>query len=121
MFSFRSMCVSAALVCAALSLPATAAAQTPDLHSQLDALFNKGGYGPRGVQMEWQADGESYAILEPATNGKGIDIAAYDPATGKRSVLVSAAQLIPQGANAPLQIHGYSWSADRKKMLIFTN
>jgi dipeptidyl-peptidase-4 len=120
-FSFRSMCVSAALVCAALSLPATAAAQTPDLHSQLDALFNKGGYGPRGVQMEWQADGESYAILEPATNGKGIDIAAYDPATGKRSVLVSAAQLIPQGASAPLQIHGYSWSADRKKMLIFTN
>jgi dipeptidyl-peptidase 4 len=120
-FSFRSMCVSAALACAALSLPATAAAQTPDLHSQLDALFNKGGYGPRGVQMEWQADGESYAILEPATNGKGIDIAAYDPATGKRSVLVSAAQLIPQGASAPLQIHGYSWSADRKKMLIFTN
>ena len=121
MFRFRSVCVSAALACAALSLPASAAAQTPDMNSQLNALFNKGEYAPHGVQMEWQQDGNSYAILEPAAGGKGIDIAAYDPATGARSVLVSAAQLVPQGGTTPLQIHGYSWSADRKKLLIFTN
>jgi dipeptidyl-peptidase-4 len=132
-FSFRSVCVPAVALAAALSVPALALAQAPDvnkktdpdqqreLHQQLEALFNSGAYASHGVQMEWQRDGESYAILEPAAGGKGVDIAAYDPATGKRSVLVSAAQLIPQGASAPLQIHGYSWSADRKKLLIFTN
>ena len=117
----RSLCVHVVLMLAALSLPAAAAAQTPDLHQQLDALFNKGAYSQHGVQMEWQKDGQTYAILEPAPGGKGIDIVGYDAATGARSVLVAAAQLIPKGASAPLEIHGYSWSGDGKKLLIFTN
>jgi dipeptidyl-peptidase-4 len=120
-FASRSACLPAALLCAALSLPVMSVAQTPDLHTQLDSLFNKGAYQAHGVQMEWQKDGETYAIVEPSADRKGAEIVSYDAATGARSVLVSAAQLTPAGASAPLQIHGYAWSADRKKLLIFTN
>jgi dipeptidyl-peptidase-4 len=91
------------------------------LSTQLDEIFNKHEYGSENVQLAWQNDGDAYTILEPAHGGKGVDIVAYDTATGKRSVLVSAADLTPAGAQEPLGIAGYAWSADKKKLLVFTN
>lgn len=123
MLSLKSawMC-SLALVAATLPLSAAAQAPAPpDLSAQLDTLFNKRAYQTKSVQLAWQKDGEIYTILEPAAHGTGKDIVAYDSATGRRSVLISAAQLTPAGATAPLAIDGYSWSPDRKKLLIFTN
>ncbi len=92
-----------------------------NLHDQLDAVFNKHAYPMKNIQLAWQKDGEIYTILEPPAGGKGMDIVAYDTASGKRSVVVSAAQLTPKDAKAPLDIDAYSWSDDRKKLLIFTN
>lgn len=105
------------------ALPIVLAAQParPDLNAQLDALFNKHAYQTKSVQLAWQQDGQIYTILEPAAGGKGMDIVAYDSASGKRSVLIPAAQLKPDGAAEPLHIDGYSWSADRTKLLIYTN
>ena len=128
----RSVFAPVAALVTALSLSVCGAAEKPDLHQQLDTMFNKGAYMPQQVHMEWQQDGQSYANVEPAPGGKGMEIAAYDAATGKRTVIVSAAQLVPaQGAGqtgtgqagtaGPLAIHGYSWSGDGKKLLIFTN
>jgi dipeptidyl-peptidase-4 len=103
-----------------LALPVFSAdAQT--LSQRLDAMFNKREFNGKTVQLAWQADGEAYTILEPAAGGKGVDIVAYETASGKRSVLVSAAQLTPAGAKEPLGIESYSWSADWKKLLVFTN
>jgi dipeptidyl-peptidase-4 len=118
--------VKTALLCSLLSatFSLTLAAQPtprPDLGAQLDTLFNKHAYETESVQLAWQKDGEIYTILEPAAGGKGMDIVAYDSASGQRSVLISAAQLTPAGAAAPLDIQGYSWPADRSKLLIFTN
>ena len=98
--------------------------QTPaqTLAQQLNAIFNTHAYGSKSVQLAWQNGGDNYTILEPAASGKGTDIVAYDTASGKRSVPISAAQLVPADrATGPLNIEGYSWSADRKKLLIFTN
>ena len=92
------------------------------LSPQLDAIFNKHVYTEKSVQLAWLNDGDAYTILEPAANGgKGMDIVAYETASGKRSVLVSAAKLVPQGAQEPLTIEGYFWSADKNKLLIYTN
>jgi dipeptidyl-peptidase-4 len=96
------------------------------LAKELDAIFNRGVYRARSVQFAWQNDGEIYTILEPSPKGRGTDIVGYDTATGKRTVLVRAAQLTPpekSGAAAagPLTVDGYSWSADRRKLLIITN
>ncbi|MFP5234359.1 MAG: S9 family peptidase [Acidobacteriota bacterium] len=93
----------------------------PDLSAQLDTLFNKRAYQIKSVQLAWQKGGQIYTILEPSSGHKGMDIVAYDSASGQRSVLVSAAQLIPQGTDTPLRIDGYSWSPDRSKLLIYTN
>jgi len=91
------------------------------ISQQLDALFNRHAYEAKSIQLAWQKDGDIYTILEPAAGGKGTDIVGYETASGKRSVLISAAQLTPKDAVEPLAIQGYSWSEDRKKLLIFTN
>ena len=113
---------SSLLIAALTPLPTNAQPTAqPDLSKQLDAVFNKHMYETKSVQLAWQEGGAIYTILETAANGKGKDIVAYDSASGQRSVLISAAQLTPAGATAPLTIDGYSWSADRSKLLIFTN
>ena len=102
---------------------AFAAENTPPTHlSQgLDQIFNKGAFWGKQVQLAWENGGDAYTILEPVSGGKGTDIVAYDTATGKRSVQISAAQLTPAGAKEPIQIWDYSWSMDGKKLLVFTN
>jgi len=110
-----------------LSMPACVAAPPADsvpsqhLLQGLDAIFNKGGFHGKDVQLAWENSGNSYTILEPAADGKGTDIVAYETGSGKRTVEISAAQLTPAGAKGPLEIWEYSWSADGKKLLVFTN
>ncbi|GGG94330.1 S9 family peptidase [Silvibacterium dinghuense] len=96
-------------------------AKQQELAQGLDAIFNKHAYGAKNVQLAWLNGGDEYTILEPAADGKGVDIVAYDTASGKRRVLVAAAKLVPSGQSAPLAIEDYAWSADKQKLLIFTN
>jgi dipeptidyl-peptidase 4 len=63
----------------------------------------------------------AYSALEPSSDSSGTDIVRYDAASGARSVLVTAHQLTPSGAAKPLAVADYSWSADGKRLLIFTN
>jgi dipeptidyl-peptidase-4 len=70
----------------------------------------------------WFDGGQSYITMEPAAGGHGRDLVKYDTATGKnREVLITAAQLTPEGSKEPLQIAGLSWSKDDQRVLIFTN
>ena len=71
----------------------------------------------------WFEGGDTYIAIEPAkAGGQGVDVVKYDTATGKqREVLISAAQLTPPGASAPLSIADLSWSGDHKRVLVFTN
>lgn len=103
----------------------------PGLHarsaSQLDAALARifGGeeltarsFGP----ARWLGDGPSYTTVEPSADVKGAqDIVAYEAATGRRRVMVSASQLIPAPGQPPLTIENYAWSADMKRLLVFTN
>ncbi len=70
----------------------------------------------------WFDDGQSYIAMEPAAGGHGRDLVKYDTATGKnREVLITAAQVTPEGAKEALQIAGLSWSKDNQRVLIFSN
>lgn len=71
--------------------------------------------------VRWLADGSGYTLLEDSQQGKGQDIVRYHPQSNARTVLVSAAQLTPKGADQALKIADYQWSADDSKLLIFTN
>jgi dipeptidyl-peptidase-4 len=80
--------------------------------------FSSETFGP----ARWLDDGSGYTTLEPSPTGKEArDIVRYQAATGRRSVLIAAASLTPNGAAAPLAIDDYAWSKDGSKLLVFTN
>lgn len=90
------------------------------LEEQIDRICKDRVYdAPRFGPARWLPDGTAYAIVERTSRGvEGSEIARYDAATGARTVLVAASQLVPRGAKAPLDIDDYTWSADGKRLLI---
>src|SRR5689334_9704530 len=79
--------------------------------------FAQRTFGP----ARWIRGGSSFTTVEPsATVPAAREIIEYDTASGKRSVLVSAAQLTPKGASKPLAIEDYRWDKDLKRLLVFT-
>ncbi len=108
-----------------LLLPAATrlVAQSAAVEDQLRRIFASGDFAAhqRFGPAEWVEGGKAFLTLEPSSAAPGRDIIRYDAATGARSVLVSARQLIPAGGNAPLDIEDYSWSDDGARLLIFSN
>ncbi|CAM4288743.1 S9 family peptidase [Zobellia nedashkovskayae] len=79
--------------------------------------FGQKGFGP----VRWMKDNKGYSTLEESVGLAGKDIVKYDAKTGKRTVVVSASDLIPKGSEKPLVIKDYKWSDDNTKLLVFTN
>ncbi len=50
----------------------------------------------------------------------GEELWRVEAETGTREKLISAAELIPAGSSEPLQIEGHTFSADGRRLLIFT-
>ena len=121
--SFWSSALAPCLLLAASA--ATPTAEPPVDRSLLtvERIFGKEEFKtqPWGP-ARWLKDGSGYTTLErSATLKEAKDIVRYEPESGRREVLVSAADLIPRGESTPLKIDDYGWSEDAKKLLVFTN
>jgi dipeptidyl-peptidase-4 len=78
--------------------------------------FTEKSFGP----ARWMRGGTTFTTLEDSVASPGAkDIVEQDTATGKRTILVSAAQLTPP-KEKPLAIADYHWSDDFSNLLIFT-
>ena len=80
--------------------------------------FSSQWFGP----ARWIDNDRGYTTLETSSEFKNAkDIVEYNPETGVGKVLVDAKHLIPPGESEPLEIADYEWSADGKKLMIYTN
>jgi dipeptidyl-peptidase-4 len=105
-------------------IPAALTAQLPQpVSDMLRRIYASRDFAPqRFGPARWIENGTAFTTVEPSEAVQGsLDIVRYETATGTRSVYVSARQLIPTGATAPLDIDDFGWSADGTQMLIFTN
>jgi dipeptidyl-peptidase-4 len=115
-----------ALLVAAGAAAATSAASAQSADRSrltIDRIFASRDFAPElfGPSV-WLPDGGGYTTVEPSAEaGGGADLVRYDAATGAREVLVPAGRLVPPGATTPLDLEGYGWSPDRKRLLVFTN
>ncbi len=88
----------------------------------LENIYQNGTYRSKGFgPVRWMKDNNGYSTLETNKEVEGKDIVRYDAASGNRTVLVNAKQLIPAGAKKALSIANYEWSDDNNKLIIFTN
>lgn len=85
----------------------------------LEAIFG-GEYGGEGYSARWDDTAACYWRWEAGTDG-GRDLVRVDPRTDERDVVVTAAELTPPKQNRPLSVDDWQWSAQRDKLLIFTN
>ena len=114
-------------VCLGLVLPRVALAgdvKAPgELETQLARIFGARELEARQFgPSRWMEEGKAYTTVEPsAAVAEAKDIVRYDTETGTRSVLVSAASLVPSPGAKPLQIDNYEWSKDGARLLVFTN
>ena len=107
-----------ALTIVALVLPAASrlpAQVQPAAAEMLRRIFASRDFAPeRFGPARWIENGAAYTTVEPSTTVPGAsDIVRYETATGARSVLVSARQLIPSGDTTVLDFDDYVWSADQ--------
>jgi len=97
-------------------VPASATAMLRRIFASPD--FNGEHFGP----ARWIENGDAYTTVEPSPTVRGgADIIRYATATGSREVMVRAEQLVPSGANQPLDFDDYTWSGDGQQLLLFTN
>src|SRR5215813_8300688 len=94
---------------------------------ELDKFFRR-AFLSREFQLKrfgparWLGKGEAYTTLEKSSQtAAASDLVRYDTETGKREVLIAAADLTPKGAEKPLAIEDYAWSPDANQVLIYTN
>jgi dipeptidyl-peptidase-4 len=125
-FHTRRIGLAVSIVIAAIAaVRAQQADPSAALDQQIDRIFRDKAYeAPRFGPARWLPDGTAYAIVERASGSPGgSEIVRYDAATGARVVVVPSSQLVPSGAPgaAPLEIEDYAWSADGRRLLIFTN
>jgi len=77
--------------------------------------------GKRFGPARWIRGGAAFTTLEPsAADATAEDIVEYDTASGKRSILVSAARLTPKDAKKALRIEDYQWDQGLNRLLLFT-
>lgn len=117
-------CFRSARAIALLFLPIAAALRAqqtgdPSLLT-VERIFSRDFSGESFGPTRW-LDDSTYTVVEPAAGGRGNDLVRIDAASGRKSVLVSADMLRAAAAQDALQIEEYEWSADRKRLLIFTN
>lgn len=88
-----------------------------------DLLYASDDLKPKAPPaIVWLPDGSGYTALEAAPKSEGgNELVRYDAASGSREVVVSARQLVPPGAEHPLEVEEFAFSEDRRSALLFTN
>lgn len=131
-----AVALSTLVACAAVQEKQTMSESNQGLMLSNEAIYQDWEYNAKrpGV-VRWAADGASFTALETAKGFEDVElekdrygddiklyeeIVQYDPATLEREVLITLAQLTPEGAENALPVDDYVWSKDKKRLLIYT-
>jgi dipeptidyl-peptidase-4 len=101
---------------------ATATSAAADVREQLTVqnIYGSRYFQGEGFSASWREGGRHWISIDVNGEGQNEMWEVY-AANGKRTRLVAAAELIPDGAEEPIDIDGFSFSQDGTKLLIFTN
>jgi dipeptidyl-peptidase-4 len=88
-----------------------------------DRIFNSEEFHVESYgSVVWRKHQPGYFKLEKTeADGDGQDLVCYDPATGRKEVILPAHAFTPPGSIVPLSIESYDFSEDESRLLLFTN
>lgn len=108
------------LSAALLGCPVLAEEEPDPCLLTLDRIYGKREFESKRFSGRWLEESDAYLTVE-RVDGGGQAIVRHDAATGDKQTLVSAADLRPSFDAASITIESYAFSADRSRVLIFTN
>ncbi|MGH7476478.1 MAG: S9 family peptidase [Longimicrobiales bacterium] len=116
----RTLCplLPAVVMSAALTLWPTA------LDAQrltVEDIFLSAEWRPQTLDLAGWLDARTFTFLAPDPQTGVADLWAEDAVTAERRRLVAGVTLVAAGAREPIEMEQVQWSADRTKLLIFTN
>jgi len=118
----RSRIPAISLLVTTLVAPPGSVAEEDPTRLSIERIYASDELSARGYPARWLADGSGYTRTEPSGSPVGgKDIVRYDPATGRRTVLVPASRLVHNREQPPLSIDDYAFSSDASLVLIYTN
>ena len=103
-----------------VALPAWGQGNDPGRLS-LERIFASPEFRPDVAGATRWLDDSTYTTIARGAGGGATELVRVSAATGRSSVLVSAAMLRPASDAAPLELEDYAWSPDRSRLLVFTN
>ena len=76
----------------------------------LDRIYVKKEFDSKSYSLKWLEPGQGYVRQEKSRETKDAqDIVQYNPATGKKKILVAAKALIPKDKKKPLHQYFSHW------------
>lgn len=72
-------------------------------------------------ELHWSQLTSHYFVLRDGRGDAGQELVRIDPGSGVEQVVASAAQFTPAGTKQPLKIEGFQFSADERRLLLYTN
>jgi len=106
-----------AVLAAALALAVPAYAQVPEL--TVESIYGSQDFNAEQIQVRWMEDGRHYTVVEEDDQGR-TDLYRIEIASGTRQLLIRGTELLPPGADRPVLISEYAFSADNSRLLIAT-
>lgn len=84
----------------------------------IEDIFVKGKFSQKSIRgFQWIENGKAYSYLETDTSAKQTNLWKYDVASGKKTELVEAKNLVVKEGEPPFSIQNYSWSPDWRRIL----
>ncbi len=101
-------------------LTADRKADSPKL--TLQRIYDSDEFHAATFSARWLKDRSAFTTLEVSESIEGgKDIVLHDAETGEKRILVSADLLVPPGRTTSLNVEDYAFSANRSRLLIYTN
>ncbi|MEX2154642.1 MAG: S9 family peptidase [Gemmatimonadaceae bacterium] len=117
-----AICASAQRLFLVLAIAAPIGAQARDTSLlTVERIFGTREFAGQPFGPTRWLDDSTYTAVEPAASAQGNNLMRIDAASGRKMVLVGAELLRPSGQQESLEVEEYEWSADRKRLLVFTN
>ncbi len=110
--------IRAVLIGAVLALATRVAAQVPELSVQ--SIWGSREFASDLLSVQWMRDGQYFTTTEDRDGG-GTNLYRIEARSSTRELLIDGGDLVPEGADGPIDIESYQFSPDGSKLLIFTN
>ncbi len=92
------------------------------LELSIDSIYNSKDFRGETFIGQWQSDSQGFERIKREAKTGNTSIVRIDlSAPAVEHVLVSSEMLTPTGATKPLSVDSYQWSADKRKLLVFTD